>query len=264
MPGHGIEISRTQAGGIEGSRFEGIRVGKSYFKTFGYLPADAPVDEVFDETMESALRAYQQFFSLEVTGSTDLDTIRSMLTPRCGEPDFKSLRGDETVEPAYAFLPGNPRWPSSMRNLKYSFDSAVNVVPLDATRLAAPDRLIGFFRHDHGDGSPFDGPGGILAHSFPPIVGKLHLDADEQWSATTPGQDQVDLETVILHEIGHILGLNHSTVPTAVMFPTLPLGPLRLRNCIQRTRMVFDKFFCQLNAKTSILYYFHLLNLEFS
>src|ERR1035441_5129371 len=58
----------------------------------------------------------------------------------------------------------------------------------------------------HGDGYPFDGPGGVLAHTFypappnpEPIAGDLHLDADEAWSSG----GNVDLYSVALHEAGH-------------------------------------------------------------
>ena len=74
----------------------------------------------------------------------------------------------------------------------------------------------------HGDPYPFDGPGGVLAHTFypfpvnpEPIAGDLHFDADENWRI---GAD-VDLFSVALHEAGHALGLGHSDKPGAVMYP---------------------------------------------
>jgi len=47
------------------------------------------------------------------------------------------------------------------------------------------DIEISFVGRDHGDGSPFDGPGGTLTHSYQPgpgIGGDLHLDEDETWT----------------------------------------------------------------------------------
>ena len=74
----------------------------------------------------------------------------------------------------------------------------------------------------HGDGYPFDGPGGVLAHTFypnppnsEPIAGDMHLDADEPWRTGT----NVDLYSVALHEAGHALGLGHSDRPGSVMYP---------------------------------------------
>ena len=74
----------------------------------------------------------------------------------------------------------------------------------------------------HGDAYPFDGPGGVLAHTFYPapvngesIAGDMHFDASESWSVGT----NTDLFSVALHETGHALGLGHSSNPGAVMYP---------------------------------------------
>ena len=79
-----------------------------------------------------------------------------------------------------------------------------------------------FGSRSHGDAYPFDGQGGILAHTFypypvnpEPAAGDMHLDADENWNI---GAD-LDLYSVALHETGHALGLGHSDRPGAVMYP---------------------------------------------
>jgi hypothetical protein len=93
--------------------------------------------------------------------------------------------------------------------------------PVD-NKNAARTVAVLFASGDHGDGYPFDGPFGILAHTFypfplnrEPIAGDMHFDADENWKIGA----SVDLYSIALHETGHALGLGHSDKPGDVMYP---------------------------------------------
>ncbi|AMB48725.1 mp-nase-like protein [Glossina pallidipes salivary gland hypertrophy virus] len=54
----------------------------------------------------------------------------------------------------------------------------------------------------NGTCKKFDGPGGILAHSFYPRIGQICLDTDEIFS-------DLELYQILIHEIGHSLGSMH-------------------------------------------------------
>ncbi|CAK7324717.1 unnamed protein product [Dovyalis caffra] len=237
----------------KGQTVEGLIELKQYLKKFGYFPNDDIniMTSDFDDHLESALKTYQKYFHLNITGNLDSTTIKQMMIPRCGMPDIipnntKSKHNKFHMVAHYAA--GPERWPPSKYDLTYTFGSGgVQVVDLDTLRTvcsnafqkwsdvsqftfqeatdgASADIVIEFYSGDHGDNDPFDGRGNILAHAFYPEDGRLHYDADENWS-TDPTMDQTDLESVSVHEIGHLLGLHHSTHhPKAIMFPTIRRG----------------------------------------
>uniref|UniRef100_UPI00398E42F3 collagenase 3-like n=1 Tax=Pristiophorus japonicus TaxID=55135 RepID=UPI00398E42F3 len=218
---------------------------KQYLKQFYHLEDDSFKDlQTSNDALKAKVKKMQKFFGFLVTGELDSATLEIMKRPRCGVEDFLQ----------YNHFEGKLKWqhknltyriinytPDIERNqvnmaIREAFKVWSDVTPLTFTKIleGEADIRISFSPRVHGDGYPFDGPDGFLAHAFAPgpdLGGDTHFDEDETWSIDSTGYN---LFMVAAHEFGHALGMAHSQDVGALMFPTYSYSS------IQNFRLSFD------------------------
>ncbi|XP_060528413.1 matrix metalloproteinase-2-like [Cylas formicarius] len=214
-----------------------------FMKKYGYIVDDGGQSEALytEESISNVIKTVQRYGAIKESGIIDNDTLKLMASPRCGVPDviksnrqkrFATMDGWNKRNITYYIANWTPRLTESAiaKNIQKALDIWGQYGRLTFSKSFHQDAdiIVAFGRGYHGDRYPFDGPGNVLAHAFFPydregtgLGGDIHFDDDESWT----DRDQADSDrgtdffTVALHELGHSLGLAHSTVATSIMFP---------------------------------------------
>lgn len=228
---------------------------QNYLLDYGYMKADF-TPALLDDLTQNALRAFQRRRRIATTGEIDLVTALEIEAPRCGAADFHldileapagfavfrtgcSFAGETELKYAFSNYDAGAFLDAALieGEVKKAFRTWKGQIGIDFKKIDATadaTLVLGWFREVHDIGGTvctkrFNGREGDVGHSFPKkgcaaldkLASQCHFDADERWRTFATAND-IDLQTVALHEIGHLLGLPHSDNENAVMYEVYP------------------------------------------
>lgn len=185
------------------------------------------------ELITEFTRLIQSLLGLEASGTLDHQTIKAMTyTPRCGVQDYiKSSdealavkwNGNTLTYNIAAYVNGLSQTDQE-DIIATAFNQWSEVSNISFNRVKSDTDANIIISTGRGGKDQFDGPGNTLAWAYLPpnnnYTGQLlmRFDLDETWIKTSDSRGIIMLN-VACHEFGHLLGLDHSNNPNALMAP---------------------------------------------
>uniref|UniRef100_A0A7E4ZV99 ZnMc domain-containing protein n=1 Tax=Panagrellus redivivus TaxID=6233 RepID=A0A7E4ZV99_PANRE len=221
---------------------------KTYLRTFGYL--NASLEDPTNEDMSEAVTAFQTFMGIPSTGVMNGATASLMARKRCGNKDVHPVLDTPLWKQDY--LTWNiTHFPTSiseekLRELIQQAFSAWEVV-INVSFIELPDAsnadIVISFEHLENDWQN-DATHLTIGRASGPIASRVWLSADEEYT-TDPADDGILLFNVLVHELGHVLGLRHSADANSVMHPLFDRAmgkahPEITNDDVERIRTFYD------------------------
>uniref|UniRef100_F1L4T5 Matrix metalloproteinase-19 n=1 Tax=Ascaris suum TaxID=6253 RepID=F1L4T5_ASCSU len=211
---------------------------QEYLQTFGYLRAPQVTGNrsiaeipVTGKELRNAIMKFQKFIGIPQSGTLDDPTREKMLLKRCALKD--------SIDEAKFAKGKNLLWNKSI--ISWNISTFPSNLPKSRTREAFEKMFEVWRSHtvfdfvEVGDKNnadisitfdsassrwPRDPTHTAIAHATGPVLSRISLNNDTIWSYNGDNnENSTEIVPVILHAIGHVLGLDHSNSPDSIMYP---------------------------------------------